>query len=83
MVSAAAAGFRGPAKRAAFGDVTNVARSSGGGGLADAKAIKSQSASNSVSSNHPAADTTLNKENAPYGNGKEQSTRPEIGRAHV
>lgn len=73
MVAAATAGFRGPAKRAAFGDVTNVARHSGG--LADAKNNKAQQpGSNTVSTSYIPASSTLNKENAPLA--KDASTRP-------
>ncbi|KAJ6781092.1 hypothetical protein PWT90_00673 [Aphanocladium album] len=62
MVSTASAGFRGPAKRAAFGDVTNMSRHSGAHD--DAKiGLKAQSAT--VSTLGPIG-SNLNKENATY-----------------
>ncbi|OAA66128.1 hypothetical protein ISF_03966 [Cordyceps fumosorosea ARSEF 2679] len=62
MVSAATMGFRGPAKRAAFGDVTNMSRHSAGHD--DAKvALKVQPAA--VSTLGPIG-SNLNKENTAY-----------------
>ncbi|KAJ3478722.1 hypothetical protein NLG97_g8494 [Lecanicillium saksenae] len=62
MASTASAGFRGPAKRAAFGDVTNMSRHSGAHD--DAKVgIKGQSAAVSTLG---AIGSNLNKENATY-----------------
>ncbi|CAG7554540.1 unnamed protein product [Fusarium equiseti] len=68
--STTAAGFRGPAKRAAFGDVTNVSKQ--GGHLRDeGKSIKVY-ATNGV--NHGPTGVPLNKENGAYG--KDTFTRP-------
>ncbi|OAQ99903.1 hypothetical protein LLEC1_06711 [Akanthomyces lecanii] len=62
MVSAATAGFRGPAKRAAFGDVTNTSRHSAAHENAKA-GLKPQPAA--VSTLGPIG-SNLNKENAAY-----------------
>lgn len=59
MASVAMTGFRGPAKRAAFGDVTNMAKNVGNG-HADGKFLKPQASAIGLSQ------STLNKENAPY-----------------
>ncbi|KAJ4141275.1 B-type cyclin [Fusarium equiseti] len=68
--STTTAGFRGPAKRAAFGDVTNVSKQ--GGHLRDeGKSIKVY-ATNGV--NHGPTGVPLNKENGAYG--KDTFTRP-------
>ncbi len=62
MVSAATAGFRGPAKRAAFGDVTNMPRHTAAHD--DAKAgLKVQPV---VASTHGPIGSKLNKENTTY-----------------
>lgn len=62
MVSAATAGFRGPAKRAAFGDVTNTSRHSAAHEGAKA-GLKAQPA---VVSTLGPIGSNLNKENAAY-----------------
>ncbi|KAJ4010248.1 B-type cyclin [Fusarium irregulare] len=68
--STTTAGFRGPAKRAAFGDVTNVSKQ--GGHLRDeGKSIKVY-ATNGV--NHGPTGVPLNKENGAHG--KDTFTRP-------
>ncbi|KAG6001311.1 hypothetical protein E4U54_001106 [Claviceps lovelessii] len=66
------AGLRGPARRAAFGDVTNMSKSMvGGGGLHNGKLSKVQTA------NGIASTTLINKENAPYTRGaKDSLARP-------
>lgn len=64
------AGFKGPAKRAAFGDVTNVSKSLGGRGD-EAKGIKKAAM---VSTNHASA-SFLNKENA-VKTSKDSLSRP-------
>ncbi|KAL6798716.1 cyclin-like protein [Trichoderma sp. SZMC 28012] len=64
------AGFKGPAKRAAFGDVTNVSKSLGGRGE-EAKGIKKAAM---VSTNHASA-SFLNKENA-VKTSKDSLSRP-------
>ncbi|KAM0260743.1 hypothetical protein ACHAQJ_002659, partial [Trichoderma viride] len=56
--SVPAAGFKGPAKRAAFGDVTNVSKGLGGRGVE----VKGAKKALAVSSNHAPA-SLLNKEN--------------------
>ncbi|EFY93254.1 G2/mitotic-specific cyclin (Clb3), putative [Metarhizium acridum CQMa 102] len=68
--AAAAVGFRGPAKRAAFGDVTNMSKNTVGS-RDDAKMAKLQT----VTGVSTAA--LINKENAPYYvNGKDSFARP-------
>ncbi|KAF4338163.1 cyclin B3 [Fusarium beomiforme] len=63
-------GFRGPAKRAAFGDMTNVSKQAGYT-RDESKSIKVY-ASNGVNNNHDGA--PLNKENAVYS--KDSFSRP-------
>ncbi|KAF7548639.1 hypothetical protein G7046_g8605 [Stylonectria norvegica] len=71
MAAAPAVGFRGPAKRAAFGDVTNVAKNHING-RDEGKGVKlTQVANVSV---HAPAPLTLNKENVAYS--KEAFSRP-------
>lgn len=65
-----AAGFKGPAKRAAFGDVTNVSKVLGGRGE-EAKGAKKAAM---VSTNHASA-SFLNKENAVKAS-KDSLSRP-------
>ncbi|KAL7949108.1 cyclin-like protein [Trichoderma barbatum] len=65
-----AAGFKGPAKRAAFGDVTNVSKGLGGRGE-EAKGVKKAAL---VSTNHASA-SFLNKENAVRAS-KDSLSRP-------
>jgi G2/mitotic-specific cyclin 3/4 len=71
MVNASVAGIRGPAKRAAFGDVTNMSRT---GGLVnnDKKLVKMRS---SAALLHTQPVATLNKENVPFSR-KEAFLRP-------
>ncbi|KAL7925324.1 cyclin-like protein [Trichoderma austrokoningii] len=68
--TAPAAGFKGPAKRAAFGDVTNMSKGLGGRGE-DVKVTKKPLG---VSSSHVAA-SLLNKENV-VRPGKDSFSRP-------
>ncbi|EKJ75714.1 hypothetical protein FPSE_04096 [Fusarium pseudograminearum CS3096] len=68
--STTAVGFRGPAKRAAFGDVTNVSKQIGHT-RDDGKSIKVY-ATNGV--NHGLTGVPVNKENGAYG--KEAFSRP-------
>jgi hypothetical protein len=68
--STTAAGFRGPAKRAAFGDVTNVSKQVGHV-RDDGKSIKVY-ATNGV--NHGLTGAPVNKENGAYG--KDAFSRP-------
>ncbi|KAL7797527.1 cyclin-like protein [Trichoderma ceciliae] len=68
--SVPAAGFKGPAKRAAFGDVTNVSKVLGGRGE-EAKGVKKAVM---VSTNHAPA-SFLNKENAAKAS-KDSLSRP-------
>ncbi|KAF4987699.1 hypothetical protein FDECE_15328 [Fusarium decemcellulare] len=70
MASAATAGFRGPAKRAAFGDVTNLGKHAGHA-RDEGKIIKVH-ASNVAPQGHVAA--AVNKENVIYS--KENFSRP-------
>ena len=67
-----AAGFRGPAKRAAFGDVTNLAKNNLGG-RDDAKQNKLQAVE--AAGNAPPL-SSVNKENAPHGKRKPTFARP-------
>lgn len=68
--TAATVGFRGPAKRAAFGDVTNMSKHTIGG-RDDGKVAKLQNVTG------VSATTFINKENAPYNtNGKDSFNRP-------
>lgn len=74
LVMAAAAtatvGFRGPAKRAAFGDVTNMPKNTVGG-LHDGKLAKMPTINGIPNA------TLINKENAPYKHGgKDSLVRP-------
>ncbi|KAH8179639.1 G2/mitotic-specific cyclin-4 [Sarocladium implicatum] len=61
MVSNPLTGFRGPAKRAAFGDLTNVAKNTGT--ASSVKMVKPFAGTFNQSSNTK----LLNKENAPFG----------------
>ncbi|TWU77606.1 hypothetical protein ED733_007895 [Metarhizium rileyi] len=68
--AAAAVGFRGPAKRAAFGDVTNMSKHSVGS-RDDRKIAKLQAVTGVSTASF------INKENAPYNaNGKDSFSRP-------
>lgn len=71
MSNASTAGFRGPAKRAAFGDVTNMAKNAVGA-REEAKVVKLQPA---VASHHAQPLAVVNKENIPY-NSKDSLSRP-------
>ncbi|GJN86024.1 hypothetical protein PLIIFM63780_009601 [Purpureocillium lilacinum] len=71
-VPAPATGFRGPAKRAAFGDVTNLTKNTAGV-RDDAKATKVQSVVLPPRHSHPVG--VVNKENIPY-NSKDAFSRP-------
>ncbi|POR35040.1 G2/mitotic-specific cyclin-4 [Tolypocladium paradoxum] len=70
-VMSSTAGFRGPAKRAAFGDVTNMAKNAAGV-REEAKVVKLQPA---VASHHAQPLAAVNKENIPY-NSKDSLSRP-------
>lgn len=63
LAATSATGFRGPAKRSAFGDVTNQAKNVGVGiGRDEIKVLKPQASSLGLSR----PQTAVNKENAPY-----------------
>ncbi|KAG5979961.1 hypothetical protein E4U55_004542 [Claviceps digitariae] len=69
-VASTTVGFRGPARRAAFGDVTNMPKSTVGG-LHHGKLSKVQAVSGLAST------ALINKENAPYNRGgKDSLARP-------
>ncbi|KAK2603697.1 B-type cyclin [Conoideocrella luteorostrata] len=68
--ASATGGFRGPAKRAAFGDMTNMTKNTAGGAH-DGKYVKLQTTSGAPNT------ALINKENVPYNRGgKEPLSRP-------
>ncbi|KAK5993250.1 G2/mitotic-specific cyclin-4 [Cladobotryum mycophilum] len=70
MTSVPAAGFRGPAKRSAFGDVTNVSKALG----ARDEFKSNKMPTTTIIAKHANSAVSINKENAPYP--KDSFSRP-------